>query len=73
MIVVEDTETGEQLFVDTSNPEFRRRLRAEADARDERLRAAARQAGVELATVSTGEDLLAALVRLAERRKRRPR
>jgi uncharacterized protein (DUF58 family) len=73
MIVVEDTETGEQLFVDTSNPEFRRRLRAEADARDERLRAAARQAGVELATLSTGEDLLAALVRLAERRKRRPR
>jgi uncharacterized protein (DUF58 family) len=73
MVVVEDTETGEQLFVDTSNPEFRRRLRAESDARDERLRVSAGQAGVELATVSTDDDLVGALVRLADRRRRRAR
>jgi uncharacterized protein (DUF58 family) len=73
MVVIEDTETGEQLFVDTSNPHFRRRLRAEADAREARLEASARRAGVELATISTGEDLLAALARLAERRRRRRR
>jgi uncharacterized protein (DUF58 family) len=73
MVVIEDTETGEQLFVDTSNPLFRRRLRAEADAREARLEASARRAGVELATISTGEDLLAALARLAERRRRRRR
>ncbi len=73
MVVVEDTETGEQLFVDTSDPTFRRRLREEAAAREERLQAAVRQAGVELATVSTEEDLLGALVRLADLRKRRPR
>ncbi len=34
LIVVEDAETGEQLYVDTGNPEFRRRF-VEAAARRE--------------------------------------
>jgi uncharacterized protein (DUF58 family) len=71
MIYVEDTETGEQIFVDSDDPEFQRRLRAAADERQAAIVAAARTAGVELFTVSTDEDLVRALARIAELRRRR--
>ena len=73
-IVVEDAETGELLSVDTSDPEFRRRFHAAAEARQER--AAGRrpaQAGVDLYEVSTEDDLVRALVRIVELRRRRRR
>lgn len=71
MIFVEDAETGEQLFVDTSDPGFQRRLMEAASARQHELQDAARHAGVDLFSVSTDEDLVAALVRMVELRKRR--
>ena len=40
VIVVEDTETGEQLTVDSSDAEFRHRLREAGEAREAELRAA---------------------------------
>jgi uncharacterized protein (DUF58 family) len=70
-IVVEDAETGEQLVVDTDDPAFQRRLREAAEARDAELQRASRHAGVELFSVSTDEDLVGALVRMVELRKRR--
>ena len=73
MIYVEDAETGEQIFVDTDDPGFRARLRAAADERELELEAATRKAGVELHRVSTDEDLVRALVRIATLRKRRRR
>jgi uncharacterized protein (DUF58 family) len=73
LIVVEDVETGELLSVDTSDPEFRRRFRQVAGQRQAELLAAANRAGVELHTVSTGEDLVGALIRIVELRKRRRR
>jgi uncharacterized protein (DUF58 family) len=72
-IVVEDPETGEHLAVDTSDPEFRRRLADVAAARRESIGAAARRAGVDLHEVSTDDDLVDALVRLIARRKGRRR
>lgn len=73
MIYVEDAETGEQIFVDSDDPGFRRRLRAAASERQAALAAATRTAGVDLFTVSTDEDLVRALVRIAMlRRRRRP-
>jgi uncharacterized protein (DUF58 family) len=72
-IVVEDPETGEHLAVDTSDPEFRRRLASVAAARRESVVAAARRAGVDLHEVSTDDDLVGALARLIARRKRRRR
>jgi uncharacterized protein (DUF58 family) len=72
-IVVEDAETGELLSVDTSDPEFRRRFHEAAEAREHALRDATRRAGIDLHDVSTGEDLVPALVRMAERRRRRLR
>jgi uncharacterized protein (DUF58 family) len=71
MIVVEDAESGEQLLIDSSDPEFRRRLRAAGEAREADLRAATAKAGVDLHDVSTDEDLVSALVRVVESRRRR--
>lgn len=70
LIVVEDAETGEQLVVDSSDPEFRRRLRAAGEEREHAIRQAARRAGVDLHVVSTDDDLVGALVRIVESRKR---
>jgi uncharacterized protein (DUF58 family) len=70
MVYVEDAETGEQIFVDTSDPGFRARLAAAAEERQHGLRAAARRAGTELYTVSTDEDLVRALARISEIRRR---
>ncbi len=73
IIVVEDAETGELLSVDTSDPEFRRRFREVATAREADLRATAKRAGIPLYDVSTEEDLVRALVRIVESRQRQRR
>jgi uncharacterized protein (DUF58 family) len=70
LIVVQDAETGEQLMVDSSDPEFRRRLRAAGEEREQAVRQAARRAGVDLHVVSTDADLVSALVRIVESRRR---
>jgi uncharacterized protein (DUF58 family) len=72
LLVVEDAETGEQLTVDSSDPEFRRRLRDAGEARETAVRDAARRAGVDLHLISTDDDLVTAFVRIVESR-RRPR
>jgi len=71
VVVMEDSETGAQLFVDTSDPRFRRRFRAAADAREERLQTGLQHAGLDLFSVSTNEDLVQALIRLLLVRKQR--
>jgi len=73
MVYVEDAETGEQIFVDTDDPVFQRRLREAADARQAELVEAARRAGVDLHQVLTDEDLVRALMRISVLRKRRRR
>ena len=66
VIVVEDTETGEQLTVDSSDAEFRHRLREAGEAREAELRALTLRAGVDIYEVSTEDDLVPALVRIVE-------
>ncbi|MCA9947516.1 MAG: hypothetical protein KC449_28750, partial [Anaerolineales bacterium] len=73
MIVVEDAETGEQLLVDTGHPEFRRRFYAAAERRETELKTTLKRAGVDLFGISTEEDLVGAIVRMAGLRKRRRR
>jgi uncharacterized protein (DUF58 family) len=73
MIVVEDAETGEQLMVDTSHPEFRRRFKEVAERREMTLKTTLKRSGVDLFSISTEEDLVGAIVRMASLRKRRRR
>ena len=72
-IYVEDAETGEQIFVDTSDPGFRTRLKTAADERQALLEEATRSAGVDLHQVRTDEDLVRSLLRISELRRRRRR
>jgi hypothetical protein len=73
MLVFQDAETGEQLLVDTGLPEFRRRFAQAASEREAALQELFSRAGAEPFAVSTEEDLVAALVRIAILRKRRRR
>jgi uncharacterized protein (DUF58 family) len=70
LLVVEDPETGEQLVVDSSDPELRRRLRDAGEEREKAVRDAARRAGVDLHVISTDDDLVPAFVRMVESRQR---
>ena len=73
MIVMEDAETGDQLLVDTAHPEFRRRFQEAANRREATLKATLKRAGVDLFGISTEEDLVGAIVRMASLRKKRRR
>jgi uncharacterized protein (DUF58 family) len=71
MITFQDSETGEQLFIDTHDPGFRRRFAAAADAREEKLRAVFDRAGVDAVELSTEDDVADAVLRFADMRKHR--
>lgn len=72
-VVVQDSETGEQMTVDTSDPKFRRRFEEAARHRREALRIETQRAGVDLFDISTGDDLAKRLVEMAAQRKARRR
>jgi uncharacterized protein (DUF58 family) len=71
VIVMEDAETGEQLVVDTNDPAFRQRFKEAAEKREAGLRESFKQAGVDMLSLSTEEDLVRAIVRFAALRKQR--
>jgi uncharacterized protein (DUF58 family) len=73
MLVVQDAETGEQIFVDTHDRGFRKRFAAAAQRREAQLRAGFRNAGVDALELSTDDDLIDAIRRFADMRKRRSR
>ncbi len=68
LVVMQDAETGEQLFVDTHDKGFRKRFAAAADARETQLRSAFRQAGVDALELATDDDLLDAMLRFIDMR-----
>jgi uncharacterized protein (DUF58 family) len=70
-IMIEDAETGEQLYIDTHDRHFRKRFREAAAARELALNEAFRRAGVEALSLSTEEDLARAIVRFATVRRQR--
>jgi uncharacterized protein (DUF58 family) len=72
-IIMEDAETGDQLYVDTHDAAFRQRFREAADAREAAIGGAFRRAGVEAVSLSTDDDLVRAIVRMATLRRRRLR
>ncbi|MCL4294807.1 MAG: DUF58 domain-containing protein [Anaerolineae bacterium] len=72
-IIMEDAETGEQLYVDTHDRRFRQRFQEAARRRETALNEAFKHAGVEALSLSTEEDLVRAIVRFASLRRQRRR
>jgi uncharacterized protein (DUF58 family) len=70
-IIMEDAETGEQLYVDTHDRGFRQRFQEAAQRREAALNEAFKRAGVAALSLSTEEDLVRAIVRFATLRKQR--
>jgi uncharacterized protein (DUF58 family) len=73
LFVMQDAETGEQLFIDTNDKGFRRRFAELAKKREMELRGAFRDAGIDALELATDDDLADAILRFAELRKRRTR
>lgn len=71
MVVMEDAETGRQLFVDTHDAGFRRRFEGLAREREDALREALGVAGADCIELATDGDLAETLLRFARLRKRR--
>ncbi len=71
LIVMQDAETGEQLFVDTHDAGFRKRFAETAARREAALHAALTEAGVDCLELATDDDLVDALMRFTVLRKRR--
>jgi uncharacterized protein (DUF58 family) len=71
LLTFQDSETGEQVFVDTHDPNFRRRFSEAAAAREDQLHAAFGGAGVDAMELSTEDDVADAVLRFADMRKHR--
>ncbi|MBI2530896.1 MAG: DUF58 domain-containing protein [Deltaproteobacteria bacterium] len=71
ILAMRDAETGELVFVDTHDRDFRKRFAALAERRERELKSAFHQAGMDALELSTEDDLVDAIVRFADLRKRR--
>jgi uncharacterized protein (DUF58 family) len=72
-IIMEDAETGEQIYVDTHDRGFRQRFKQAAQQRETMLQGAFRHAGVDVLSLSTEDDLVRALIQFAAFRSKRRR
>ena len=71
LLVMQDAETGEQIFVDSHDKAFRQRFAEQALLREEQLREHFANAGVDCLELQTDEPIDQALVRFTRLRKRR--
>jgi uncharacterized protein (DUF58 family) len=70
-VVMEDAETGDQLYMDTHDPVFRRAYGKAVAQREQALSAIFKHAGVDLLPLSISDDLVRAIVRFAALREQR--
>ena len=70
VVLVEDSETGAQLSVDTSDRKFRQRFHEASRLRETELAQTFGRAGVDELSLSTEEDLVLAILRFASLRRR---
>jgi uncharacterized protein (DUF58 family) len=73
LLTLRDAETGEQMLVDTHDKGFRKRFARIAAQREADLRQALVAAGVDALELATDNDLVDAIVRFVDMRKRRIR
>jgi uncharacterized protein (DUF58 family) len=72
-VIMEDAETGEQLYVDTSDGGFRRRFVEAAKRRRYELDSAFARAGVDAFGLSTEDDVVGSILRFAVMRRQQKR
>lgn len=72
-VVLEDAETGEQLYVDTHDKKFRQRFMEAAREREAALSEAFKRAGVDVLPLSTESDLIHAIASFVMLRRQRRR
>jgi uncharacterized protein (DUF58 family) len=72
-IIMEDAETGEQLYVDTHDRRFRQHFGEAARRREAALNQSFKRAGVDVLPLSTEGDLVRSIVRFAALRQQRRR
>jgi uncharacterized protein (DUF58 family) len=70
VMVMEDAETGEQLYVDTRDKKFRKNFEAAMQQREDNLKQAFKRAGVDMLSLSTSDDLVRSIVRFAKQREK---
>ncbi|HEX2991312.1 MAG TPA: DUF58 domain-containing protein, partial [Anaerolineales bacterium] len=58
VMIMEDAETGEQLYVDTRDKKFRNNFHTAMQQREENLKQAFKRAGVDMLTLSTSDDMV---------------
>ena len=73
LLPMRDAETGQYLLVDTHDRKFRQRFAELASDREQSLRLALAQSGVDALELRTDDDLLDALVRFCQLRRQRVR
>jgi uncharacterized protein (DUF58 family) len=73
LVTVQDAETGEQLFIDASDPAFRERYAAMAEQQEAQLIEDLSASGVDILELATDDELLDALLRFADMRRQRAR
>jgi uncharacterized protein (DUF58 family) len=72
-IIMEDAETGEQIYVDTHDLNFRTRFKEATLQRESALKQIFDRSGVDLLSISTEEDMVRAIVRFAAQRRQHQR
>jgi len=70
-VIIEDAETGEQMYIDTHERGFRQRFQQAALEREAHLTEAFKRSGVDALSLSTEEDMVRAIVRFAKLRQQR--
>jgi uncharacterized protein (DUF58 family) len=70
-ITLEDAETGEQVYLDTHDPNLRKRFAEVAQRREAALNESFKHAGVDSLSLSTDGDMVRAIVQFATLRRQR--
>ncbi len=73
LVTLEDAETGEQLFIDGSDPAFRARYAAIAEEQETALMHSLAHSGADMLELATDDDLLESLMRFTDLRRQRAR
>ena len=70
-VIMEDAETGQQMYVDTHDRQFRTRFQEAARRREAVLSSSFKRAGVDELSISTSDNLVNSIVRFAALRQQR--